>query len=195
MATRRTGTEDLIKTTAKRIFFAEGKLHATTQDIANAAGITRTVINYYFRSKDTLFAEVFEEAMEETHKKLDEVLLSPLPIKEKIVKFIDLFFAEVSEYPYRESFLISEINGHGFNFPEKEPTPVLKQFLKEIESGMEKGEIRKMIPTNFVINLFSLVAYPLLARKLFKHVLDITDDTFAQLMEERKKMIVDISFI
>jgi TetR/AcrR family transcriptional regulator len=41
MAARDAGTEKLIKDTAKK-FFAEGKLHATTQDIADAAGISRT---------------------------------------------------------------------------------------------------------------------------------------------------------
>jgi TetR/AcrR family transcriptional regulator len=38
MSTRDTGTEQLIRDTAKHLFFAEGKLHATTQEIADAAG-------------------------------------------------------------------------------------------------------------------------------------------------------------
>ena len=55
-------TEELIKNTAKRLFFGEGKFNATTQEIADAAGVNRTLINYYFRSRDKLFDLVFSDA-------------------------------------------------------------------------------------------------------------------------------------
>ena len=73
MAQRDTGTEQLIKDTAKRIFFSEGKLHATTQDIADAAGVNRTLLNYYFRSRDILFEQVATEAMAEMKIVMDSV--------------------------------------------------------------------------------------------------------------------------
>jgi len=41
-------TEKLILDTAMRVFFAEGRINATTQDIADTAGVNRTLINYYF---------------------------------------------------------------------------------------------------------------------------------------------------
>lgn len=195
MAVRDTGTEQLIKDTAKRIFFAEGKFNATTQDIADAAGVARTVINYYFRSKDILFQQVFKEAMDDMRVRLDEVLLSTLPFKKKIVRFIDVFLIELNKYPYKESFMISEINTNGFILPEKAPSAALKHFFKEIELAMDQGEVKKMMPINFMLNLFSLIAYPLLTRPLFKQMLEITDTKFEQLMHERKKIIVEMLFV
>ncbi|EHQ26284.1 TetR/AcrR family transcriptional regulator [Mucilaginibacter paludis] len=195
MAIRDTGTEQLIKDTAKRIFFAEGKFNATTQDIADAAGVARTVINYYFRSKDVLFQQVFKEAMEDMRRNIDEVLLSTLPFKKKIARFIDVFLSELTKYPYKESFMISEINSHGFVMPEKEPSPALKQFFEDIQLAAENGEIKKMLPVNFMLNLFSLIAYPLLTRPLFKQMLEITDIKFEKLMHERKKMIMEMLFV
>ena len=194
MGTRDTGTEQLIKDTAKRIFFSEGKFNATTQDIADAAGVARTVINYYFRSKDSLFKQVLKEAMDDMKVRLDEVLLSQLTFKKKIVRFIDVFSTELSEYPYKETFMISEINAHGFVMPEKEPSLALQHFFKEIQQAIDRGEIRKMLPVNFMLNLLSLIAYPLLTRPLFKQMLEITDIKFEQLMHERKKIIVEMLF-
>ena len=194
MAIRDTGTEQLIKDTAKRIFFSEGKFNATTQDIADAAGVARTVINYYFRSKDALFEQVFKEAMDDMKLRLEEVLLSKLSFKKKIIRFIDVFSTELSEYPYKETFMISEINAHGFVMPEKEPSPALQYFFKEIQQAIDRGEIRKMLPVNFMLNLLSLIAYPLLTRPLFKQMLEITDIKFEQLMQERKKIIVEMLF-
>ena len=39
-------TQELIKETAKRLFFGEGRFDATTQEIADAAGVNRTLINF-----------------------------------------------------------------------------------------------------------------------------------------------------
>lgn len=177
------------------MFFAEGKFNATTKDIADAAGVARTVINYYFRSKDVLFQLVFKEAMEDTRKKMDEVLVSALPFKKKVIKFIDIFSADLLEFPYKESFLISEINTNGFTLPDREQSPILKQFFKEIQQAVDKGEVKKMLPINFLINLFAFMAYPLLTRPLFKHLLDINEIKFEHLMHERKKMIIDMLFV
>ena len=64
-------TEELIKNTAKKIFFGEGKFNATTQEIADAAGINRTLINYYFRSRDKLFEIVLQDAQEYEQKRTE----------------------------------------------------------------------------------------------------------------------------
>ncbi|OKS84970.1 TetR/AcrR family transcriptional regulator [Mucilaginibacter polytrichastri] len=195
MAVRDTGAEQLIKDTAKRIFFAEGKMSATTQDIADAAGVTRTLVNYYFRSKDVLFKQVFEEGMSDMGRRMDEVMLSTLPFRKKIEQFIELFYAELVQYPYRETFMISEINTHGFNTPHKERSPVLAEFLKEIQVEIDKGTVKKMKPVNFMMNLFSLMAYPLLTRPLFKWVFELNDLQYDKLLNERKKTIIDVLFI
>jgi TetR/AcrR family transcriptional regulator len=194
MAVRDTGTEQMIKDTAKRIFFAEGKFNATTQDIAEAAGVSRTVINYYFRSKDILFEQVFKEAMADTGKKMNEVLSSSLPFKKKVISFVDMFTADLSEYPYKESFLISEINANDFTLPANKPSEGIHQFLKEIQVAIDNGEIKKIRPINFLINILALIAYPLLTRPLFGRMLEITDTKFEHLMIERKKMIIDMLF-
>lgn len=192
MAVRDTGAEQLIKDTAKRIFFAEGKRNATTQDIADAAGVTRTLVNYYFRSKDVLFRQVFDEAMLDMRHKFDAVLSAELPFRKKLEGFIDMFYAEVTAFPYKESFMISEINSHEFDVDKKEISPALSIFIKDIKLEMDKGTIKKMKPANFMLNLFSLLAYPLLTRPLFKKLFELSDVEFERLLHDRKKMILEM---
>ncbi len=194
MAIRDTGAEQLIKATAKRIFFAEGKMNASTQDIADAAGVTRTLVNYYFRSKDILFEQVFKEGLEDFGKGIDEVLKSDLPLRKKIEKFIDFFSSEIMQYPYRETFLISEINSHISILPKKEPSGILRDFLKEIQHEMDNGTVKKMKPINFMLNIFSLMSYPQIMKPMFTQVFEINDIQYEKLLTERKKMIVDILF-
>jgi TetR/AcrR family transcriptional regulator len=194
MAARDTGAEQLIKDTAKRIFFAEGKMNATTQDIADAAGVTRTLVNYYFRSKEALFKQVFDESMNDMGRRMDEVLIANIDFQKKIENFIELFYTQLTAYPYQEAFMITEINSYGFDIPHKQRSPVLEKFLKEIQVQMDLGVVKKMKPINFLINLFALMAYPLLTRPLFKIVFEITDPQYDKLMLSRKKMIIDMLF-
>jgi len=194
MAVRDTGAEQLIKDTAKRIFFAEGKMNATTQDIADAAGVTRTLVNYYFRSKEALFKQVFDESMHDMGRRMDEVLASDIAFQKKIENFIDLFYAQLTAYPYQEVFMITEINSYGFDIPRKQRSLVLDKFLKDIQVQMDLGVVKKMKPINFLMNLFSLMAYPLLTRPLFKIVFELTDMQYDKLVNSRKKMIIDMLF-
>src|SRR5579871_6591596 len=101
METLSTDVEQLIKDTAKKIFFVEGNLHATTQDIADAAGINRASIHYYYRSRKILFDEVFAEAMDEFRAKLAAVVAQDgLPFRELLDKLIDFLLEKSLEHPF-----------------------------------------------------------------------------------------------
>ena len=188
-------TEVLIKSTAKKLFFGEGKFNATTQEIADAAGVNRTLINYYFRSRNNLFDQVFEEAQMEETKKSESILFSDLPFKEKIGAFIDYSMEMALEYPYLEIYLVTQINqGCAFNKRDK-VEKVLPEFFKQIESEIQKGNIRKMNPVQFILNMISLVNFPVCMRPLIQETMQIDDPAFNKLLKERKKIILETIFI
>jgi len=187
-------TEELIKATARRMFFKDGKLHATTQEIADEAGVNRTLLNYYFRSRDSLFDEVFQEAQYEMSHALDQVIESTQLFEDKIGSLIDTFLNLAIEYPYREVFIVTEINRHAEHMKKMKKDVKLKKFLAEIENEMEKGTVRKMDPRQFLMNLFSLMAYPLIAGSIYKTLFNAKDADYSELMKERKKLICDMIF-
>ncbi|RZJ77264.1 MAG: TetR/AcrR family transcriptional regulator [Flavobacterium sp.] len=193
MAQRDTGTEQLIKDTAKRIFFSEGKLHATTQDIADAAGVNRTLLNYYFRSRDILFEQVAIEAREEMSAVLDHVFTAQLAFKEKLQQLINVFMDQAMKFPYREVYIVTELNRTDKAVPEEKKVRI-KAFLKEISEEMDAGKIKKMDPRQFLMNLFSLMAYPLITNCLNKSIYNINDTEYLKLMKDRKKLIFEMIY-
>ena len=193
MAQRDTGTEQLIKDTAKRIFFSEGKLHATTQDIADAAGVNRTLLNYYFRTRDILFEQVATEARLEMSAVLDKVFTSELEFKDKLQQLINVFMDEAIKFPYREVYVVTELNRTDKVVTEEKKTRV-KAFLKEISAEMEQGKIKKMDPRQFCMNLFSLMAYPLITNCLNKSIYNVNDAEYKKLMKDRKKVIFELIY-
>ena len=192
MAQRDTGTEQHIKETAKRIFFSEGKLHATTQDIADAAGVNRTLLNYYFRSRDILFEQVATEARAEMSAIMDSVFLAELPFKEKLQQLINVFIDQTIEFPYREMYVITELNRTGM-VPEEKKTRS-KLFLKEIAAEMEAGKIKKMDPRQFCMNLFALMLHPLITNGLNKTLFNVNDEEYLRMMKERKRLIFEMVY-
>ncbi|TKC06564.1 TetR/AcrR family transcriptional regulator [Pedobacter polaris] len=193
MGQRDTGTEQLIKDTAKRIFFSEGKLHATTQDIADAAGVNRTLLNYYFRSRDILFEQVATEARAEMSAVMDTVFSAKLEFKEKLEQLITVFMDQAMKFPYREMYVVTELNRGDKVVPEEKKIRV-KAFLKEISAEMEKGKIKKMDPRQFCMNLFALMAYPLITNCLNKSIYNVNDAEYLKLMKDRKKLIFEMIY-
>lgn len=193
MAQRDTGTEKLIKDTAKRIFFSEGKLQATTQDIADAAGVNRTLLNYYFRSRDMLFEQVATEAMAEMKVVMDSVFLEKIEFKDKLKKLITVFMDQAMQFPYREVYLVNALNKADKTVPEEKKIKV-QAFLKEVNEEMEKGKIKKMDPRQFCMNLFALMAYPLITNCLNKSIYNVNEAEYLKLMEDRKQVIFDLIY-
>lgn len=190
---RETGTEQLIKDTAKHIFFSEGRLHATTQDIADAAGVNRTLLNYYFRSRDILFEQVASEARAEMSAIIDSAFLAELPFKEKLEQLITVFLDQAMKFPYREMYVVSEFKRNDKPVPEEKKTK-LNSFLLEITAEMEAGKIKKMDPRQFCMNLFALMTYPLITSCLNKSIYNINDADYLKLMKERKQLIFDMIY-
>ena len=193
MAQRDTGTEQLIKDTAKQIFFSEGKLHATTQDIADAAGVNRTLVNYYFRSRDILFELVADEARAEMSAVLDTVFSAKLEFKEKVQQLINVFMDQAMKFPYREMFVVTEFKRTEKTVHEEKKHKI-RQFLEEIKTEMELGRIKQMDPRHFLMNLFALMAYPLITNCLNKSLYNINDAEYLTLMKERKQLIFEMIY-
>ena len=194
MSIKDKGTEQLIKDTAKKIFFAEGKLHATTQDIADAAGVNRTLVHYYFRSRKLLFEQVTEEAMDELRHMMTDAFTGTQSFKEKLKKLINVFMDQTIAYPYREMFLITETNRYDTEHAEQVHDTHTKPFLAEIKAEMDKGNIKAIDPRHFMMNLFALMAYPLLSSRLSKGFMRISDNEYLKLMKQRKQLIFEMIY-
>ncbi|MCR5860885.1 TetR/AcrR family transcriptional regulator [Flavobacterium sp. J372] len=188
-------TEKLIMDTAMKVFFAEGRFNATTQEIADAAGVNRTLINYYFRSRNNLFDIVFENAQKQENELTEAIVFSDLPLKEKISRHLDIYFEQAKKYPYLEIYMVTQVN-QGNCFKDKDTMGrVLDKFYLEIALEMEKGNVAKMRPEQFVLNFVSLMVFPVSMRPLLEETMGMSKEAYEKLLEERKEIILQTLFI
>lgn len=188
-------TEELIKNTVRKLFYAEGKFNATTQEIADAAGVNRTLINYYFRSRDKLFELVFSDAQAREQERIESIIFSALPFKDKIAEFIDDSFEIAKEYPYMEMYLVTKFNQGCFFKDEEGMDRMMKKFYEEFEVAMAHGLIRKTDPVQFILNMVSLTSFPVAMRPLFQKTMHLNDAEYDKILSDRKEIIMDTLFI
>lgn len=190
MAPRVTKTEHLIKDAARRIFLVEGKLHATTADIAKEAGIPRTSLHYYFRSRDVLFKVVFEDAVKDLTGQIKEVIESPNQFRNKIETIIKVLTEASLRYPYLETFVVTEIISQKLDVPTRNAGIKWQVFLKEVKAEMDLGRIELMDPLHFVLNLFSMIVYPAIAAPLYTKLFSVSERQYREILKERQSIIL-----
>lgn len=185
-------TEKLIKEKAKVLFFQKGFLNATTQEIADEAGINRALIHYYFRSREQLLELLLDETIQEKRDNVRAILMSDLSFREKIANYINVIVDLGLHYPYLENFIINETARH----PDKIKLICSRDRVKssdlireQLEEEIQAGRLSSITPENFMINLSALCNYPLLAKGVLQIIHGMTDTAYRKFLLERKRTI------
>ena len=82
-------TESKILDSAKEVFIQNGLDGARMQQIADKAGINKSLLHYYYRTKEKLFESVLKFAFKQFLPNPMEFLSSDLPLFDKIRIFVD----------------------------------------------------------------------------------------------------------
>jgi TetR/AcrR family transcriptional regulator len=190
-------TEQHIKNTAKKVFFQKGLLNATTQQIADEAGVNRALINYYFRSRDQLFKTVLEEAIHETRSKVDSIFNSDEPFKTKISKYLDVFIDRNAEFPYIQNFIFTEIMQDREKMKEhfsRKRSHMLKHIVPPLKAEIAGGNMAPVDPEHFIVNMMSMCSYPLIAKPFIQNMFSYDDKMYKKFLQERKQVIYKVLF-
>jgi TetR/AcrR family transcriptional regulator len=185
-------TEKLIKEKAKILFFQKGFLNATTQEIADEAGVNRALIHYYFRSREQMLDILLEETLLEKKQRMKSILSSDLPFREKIATYIDAIVDYGLTYPYLENFIISETARHPDkikNFCSKDRVKSSDLIRDQLQAEINKKKISPISAEHFMVNLSAMCNYPLLAKSILQTIHGMTDPAYRKFLIERKQII------
>lgn len=185
-------TENLIKEKAKILFFQKGFFDATTQEIADEAGVNRALIHYYFRSRELMIDTLLDETLLEKKDKVRSVLSSDLPFKQKIALYINALIDYGLTYPYLDNFIINETArnpGKVREFCSKDNVKSSDLIREQLEKEIKKKKLAPISPEHFMVNLSSMCNYPVLAKSVLQTIHGMTDTTYRTFLLERKKII------
>jgi AcrR family transcriptional regulator len=184
-------TETKIVEAAEELFYRNGKSGTTMQDIAGRAGITRTLLNYYFRSKDKLFEAVFRKTMERFVPALAEMLHSDRPFSDYLPRMIESIIDTLIENPQIPVFVLQELSSNPDRMPQiiKEMGINSDVTTKKLANDANFGGL-PFDPRHAILNIISLCIFPFAARPVVREVIYGGDeDAYLQGMRDRKKIL------
>lgn len=187
-------TESEILNAAKRIFLLKGMDGARMQEIADEANINKSLLHYYYRSKQLLFEAVFKSAFSMLAPQLNTVMNDDSPLFDKIRNFTYNYISFVAKHPYLPNFIIQELNKNP-EFLKKlvaeKHFPTIDKFKKQLEEQIALGSIKPIKAEQLFINIMALNMFPFLASPLIKAFTNTNDIEFNQLIDARKTEVAD----
>ncbi|MDR0394740.1 MAG: TetR/AcrR family transcriptional regulator [Tannerella sp.] len=190
-----TDVQQKIIDAARELFIRKGLKETTVRDIANASGKNIAMINYYFRSKDNLFETIFEGSFEKLITRVFAHIDSDLPLFELIDKWVCTYYDSLHDDPKLPLFVIYEFQKN----PErlirkirlKNPYQTFGKLAIRINKEVEKGTIKEIPVSNFILSVISLSVFPIILSTVAPTLLGLIDDQYKELLDGHKKFVVD----
>ena len=186
--------EEKILNAAKRVFENKGMSGARMQEIADEAKINKSLLHYYYRSKQLLFEAVFKTAFNKLGPQINKIFSSDASIFEKIKNFSNDYTAFMIKQPYLPNFIIQELNRNPDFVKElvsPKSFPGIKKFQNQINAAVHNGEIRPIASEQLFINILALNVFPFIGAPLIKGFINSTDKNYKTILEHRKTDVSD----
>ncbi len=188
-------TEEKIFSAAQTVFQKRGFDGARMQEIADVAEINKSMLHYYYRSKDKLFQQVFQAGVKKIMPKIFGILKAEIPLEDKVHQIVNFYHEMFRENQHLPSFVVYEMNQHPERFKEfmgamniQLPTVFTEQVTKEVE----EGQMLKITPEQFLLNIVSLCMMPMLAKTMVQTIFSLEEDSYFKFLEERRTLIPGI---
>lgn len=189
-------TEESILTAAQSVFLKKGLAGARMQEIADKAKINKSLLHYYFRSKNKLFDAVFEYVFRKFSPNIFKVFEDERPFAEKVEDFVSQYIDLVAKNPFIPVFVINELNSKS---PDK-LTNKLKDLgartdliEAQIHTEIEAGRMRKGNPKHIMIDILAMIIFPFVAKPIVKELMFTGDGKkLESFLAERKAHVLEM---
>ncbi|MBM3420158.1 MAG: TetR/AcrR family transcriptional regulator [Bacteroidetes bacterium] len=189
-------TEEKIFEAAREVFAGKGMDGARMQEIADRAGISKSLLHYYYRSKEKLFSAVFDDVAELIFRKFAQIFERDLPFEKKVEHFFTEHIDFLKANPGLPLFILSEINRNPERMKKLTARIDYQKMWYTVWGDLNRdpkqtgGRILHLEPQEIpqlVTTAISITVFPFAARNLLEPVLERSGYSFERYIEERKK--------
>ena len=195
MVADKENTEEKILDAAKEVFIEKGNDGTRMQEIADRAGINKSLLHYYYRSKEKLFGAVFKFAFSHFAPNIINILKDPNDdIFTLIRRFVSLYIDIVMKNPFIPMFILNEVNKKNTVFINVIKSAGIdpQAFRNRIQKDIDDGIIKKIDPNQLIINILGMCLFPIIGRPIVQVILfDDNKKEYDKFLETRKEEVAN----
>jgi TetR/AcrR family transcriptional regulator len=188
-------TEEKIFESATEVFIEKGMDGTRMQDIADHAGINKSLLHYYYRSKDRLFNAVFEKIAGQLFKKFAPVFDENLSLEEKIRFFFREHITFLQKNPRLPSFLLNELNRNPARIKKLIQRIDINKLWTTLEAQhkeeLEKYNITRENIPQLMSSIAAMSVFPFAGRAIIASIMEKMGYNFDDYIEKRKEYAAD----
>lgn len=192
MTKKEKDTEVKIIEAAREVFVEKGMAGARMQEIADKAGINKSLLHYYYRSKEKLFNAVISLIIGKIAEMFLGIGTDDLTIEAKLECIVETYTNMLLQNPYLPNFMFNEMSRDPDGLFDRfvESKIEVEPFLSTLDKQL-KSEGYQISSQELMINVLSLVVFPMAAKPMAQRIMFRGDvklcDDFIQ---QRKQTIV-----
>ena len=189
MTAKGISTEENILNVAREVFMRNGYSGTTMQQIADEAGINKSLLHYYYRSKEKLFGQIFAEVFSQFIPELGKIFMTDKSLEEKIRAFVDSYIEGFIRNPLIPIFVMQELSTNPQHLADliRKSGIDPEMVIKMISESLKKEDLNIQDPRQFKVNMIGLCVFPFAAQPLIQRLIFNNDEkAYSKFLLERK---------
>ncbi|MBX2874947.1 MAG: TetR/AcrR family transcriptional regulator [Saprospiraceae bacterium] len=186
-------TKAKILAAAETVFHENGFKGARTTLIAKKAGVSRTMLHYYYSTKEELFQEVLQHSFGFFLQHAQDMFTVEGDLKTMIEQLIDLLYEVLTAKPGLASFMVNILN----DTPEMiTALPVIQEekLPARLDELLDQAKREQQIKTditgeNLLLNIYGLCVIPYLTAPLIRFKENRSEQEMHAFLQQRKDRI------
>ncbi len=196
-----TETEERIFEAALHVFARKGKDGARMQEIADAAGINKAMLHYYFRSKDKLYEAVFAFVFRRFMLSIGEAIRDAATFEQTLHAFIDGYIESIKDNLDVVRLMVNEnlSGGHVMGGRLKEAMMSMelappRLFVEKLTAAIAGGEVRPVDPKQTLLSVISCCLFFFITLPTVCIMNPEAEQNLEAFIEHRKAHIFDLVY-
>ena len=186
-------TKQKILEAAEKVFHRNGFKGTRTIQIAEEAGISRTMLHYYFRTKESLFQEVLESTLNLVFSNMKRLIGQQIDLDTLVGGIIEVISDLFEAKPGLASFLVNLFNESeelAYFLAHSQEDTIPLQLDGILRKEKEQGSVNEEVTgEDLIMNIYGLCAIPYLTMTYVKAKENRDDEAMKAFIRKRRSKI------
>jgi TetR/AcrR family transcriptional regulator len=179
-------------------FAREGLAGARMDAIADAAGVNKALLYYYFQDKETLYGGILDRFFERLADRIIAVCDQPGSAGERFLAYARTHYDAIAESPFYAHIFMMELmsasrggSPHLERLFERYMRPIGARVLALVEEGIRRREFRSVDPNQFLPSAIGSIVHYFLTAPLRQKFMPEVNFSSAEAIQQRRAAVLD----